>query len=234
MHEPRRAEMASESNELTITLGLLTAIESDSMITQRKLSLELGIALGLTNTYLKRCVRKGWIKINQVPMRRYAYYLTPHGFNEKVRLTGDFLSTSLRFFRRARREASELFGDHKKRGLTRIVLVGAGDLAEVAALSAIEVGVEVVGIVDPGAMTSRCAGRPIFRSIDALKSYLADNGVKVDTIVTTAIADAPAMIKLANEVTSRLNIKSPPARLPVTQNRVVQSDVTAAGEEPFE
>ena len=90
-------------------MGVLSAVESDAQVTQRKLSSELGIALGLANLYLKRCVRKGWIKIGQVPMRRYAYYLTPQGFTEKARLTGEYLSWNLEFFRRARRQSTELF-----------------------------------------------------------------------------------------------------------------------------
>ncbi len=36
------------------------------------MSNELGIALGLANTYLKRCARKGLIKIQQVHINRNA------------------------------------------------------------------------------------------------------------------------------------------------------------------
>jgi DNA-binding MarR family transcriptional regulator len=213
MAETRNAEPTSESNDPAILLGVLSAIESDAGITQRKLSLELGIALGLTNAYLKRCARKGWIKITQVPMRRYAYYLTPQGFSEKARLTGDYLSGSLRFFRKARDQAAELFRDHRKRGLTRIVLVGSGDLAEVAALSALEADVEVIGVVDPAAQSGRCAGRPIFTSIKALRGYLADGKSKVDAIVITATNDAEKMARLADEIAAELGVSERPRQL---------------------
>ena len=43
-------------NDPSITLGLLTAIEQDSTLTQRSVAKDLGIALGLANSYLKRCV----------------------------------------------------------------------------------------------------------------------------------------------------------------------------------
>src|SRR3546814_14712838 len=36
---------------------------------------ELGIALGLTNIYLKRSINKGLIKVRKAPARRYAYYV---------------------------------------------------------------------------------------------------------------------------------------------------------------
>jgi DNA-binding MarR family transcriptional regulator len=75
-----------------IVLGVLTAIDRDSNTSQRTISRELDVALGLANAYLKRCVRKGLIKIKQVPRRRFAYYLTPQGFAEKTRLTAEYLS----------------------------------------------------------------------------------------------------------------------------------------------
>src|SRR6187549_1606185 len=81
-------------SEAEITLGLLTAIEENSAVTQRSVASDLGIALGLANSYLKRCVRKGLVKVAQVPSRRYAYFLTPQGFAEKSRLTAEYLSHS--------------------------------------------------------------------------------------------------------------------------------------------
>ena len=53
-------------SELSITLGLLNAVHGNSQLTQRSMASELGIALGLANAYLKRCVKKGLIKVNQI------------------------------------------------------------------------------------------------------------------------------------------------------------------------
>jgi DNA-binding MarR family transcriptional regulator len=71
-------------------LGLLQAIEQKDNISQRHLAQEMGVALGLANSSLKRCVKKGGIKITTAPANRYLYYLTPNGFAEKARLTADF------------------------------------------------------------------------------------------------------------------------------------------------
>ena len=78
--------MASQevSSEIEIVLRLLTAVEKNSRVTQRSVSRDLGIALGLTNSYLKRCVKKGLIKVQSAPANRYAYYLTPMGLRKKV------------------------------------------------------------------------------------------------------------------------------------------------------
>ena len=69
--------------ERQLTLGLLQAIDEREDISQRHLAQEMGVALGLANSYLKRCVKKGWIKISTAPANRYLYYLTPIGFAEK-------------------------------------------------------------------------------------------------------------------------------------------------------
>lgn len=133
-----------EQTEDAIVLGLLDAVEGNSAVTQRHLAQELGIALGLANTYLKRCVRKGFLKVSEVPARRYAYYLTPQGFAEKSRLTARYLSVSFDFMRRARREVSELFERGANAGMPRFALLGAGDLADVATLVAASAHVEIV------------------------------------------------------------------------------------------
>ena len=120
----------SSDSEAAITLGLLDAVHQNSEVSQRRLSSELGIALGLTNAYLRRCVRKGWVKMKAAPANRYAYYLTPKGFAEKSRLTAGYLSRSLSFYREARNECDALLEECGKRDWTRIALYGAGDLAE--------------------------------------------------------------------------------------------------------
>jgi hypothetical protein len=142
---------AENPAEAEITLGMLNAVAGNAVVTQRSLSRELGIALGLTNAYLKRCVSKGYIKVSHVPARRYAYYLTPKGFAEKSRLTANYLSRSFDFFRLARGQFRDLFSECERRGWARIALVGAGDLAEIAKLVADNHEVRLMGLVDPRA-----------------------------------------------------------------------------------
>lgn len=127
----------------------------------------LGIALGLANAYLKRCVKKGLIKVRQAPANRYAYYLTPKGFAEKSRLTAEFLSQSFVLFRRARAEGAELFQHCQTRGWRRVLLYGAGDLTDIFTLSARDFAIELVGVVngDEGWF----AGLPVVRDPSRLE-----------------------------------------------------------------
>lgn len=147
--------------EAQITLGLLTAVEENSRVTQRTLASDLGIALGLANAYLKRCVRMGLIKVSEAPANRYAYYLTPHGFSEKSRLTARYLSASFTFFRRARSQCDELLAQCHANNWRAVTLAGIGDLAEIALLCAAGGKVDIVAIFDPDASAAPFAGRPV-------------------------------------------------------------------------
>jgi DNA-binding MarR family transcriptional regulator len=151
-----------------IMLGLLDAVEQDRAHSQRHLAAELGIALGLVNAYLKRCTKKGLVKVRQAPSRRYAYYLTPQGFAEKSRLTVEYLSYSFGFFRQAKTDCSELFQLAKARGMKNLLLVGRSDLAEIAALCAMEQAVVIVGVVQSGAREARFVGLPVFSDFDVV------------------------------------------------------------------
>lgn len=167
-------------HEGAITLGVLNAVEGNSAITQRSVARDLGIALGLANAYLKRCARKGWIKIQQVPPNRYAYYLTPKGFAEKSRLTAEYLSISFNFFRHARQQCAALLADCTARGWRRIALAGTGDLAEIAALCAADHPIEIAGIVDRAQAGAMFAGFRVVRDVAELGA--------IDCVIITDLA----------------------------------------------
>ena len=164
--------LETEHENERIVLGLLSSVESDGARSQRRIAAELGIALGLVNAYLKRCVKKGLVKIGQAPARRYAYYLTPYGFAEKSRLTVEYLSNSFAFFRRAREDCSAVLKTAYARGWNRVALIGVSDLAEIATICALEQGITIVAVVDAKATTGRFVGTPVVGSIVAVPGGL--------------------------------------------------------------
>ncbi|MGV3632907.1 MAG: winged helix-turn-helix transcriptional regulator [Pseudorhodoplanes sp.] len=183
-----------------IVLGVLDVVERDPAVTQRSVARELGIALGLANAYLKRCVRKGLIKVGQVPSRRYAYYLTPQGFSEKSRLTAEYLAHSLSFFRKARAECAALFGEAAARGHRRLALVGDGDLAEIASLVAPTSEVEIAGIVAAAEREGLAEKLVAIGNVDAVMvTAMVESRAVFDAAVAALGADrvyAPELLRL--------------------------------------
>lgn len=168
---PATLDESKRAFEAEITLRLLDDVDSDKLTSQRSLALRLGIAVGLVNAYLKRCVRKGLVKVRHVPARRYAYYLTPQGFAEKSRLTAEYLGFSFAFFRNARAECVDLLEAAEQRGAGRILLVGDGDLTEIATLAARETGVQLVGVWAPGCNRASIAGVPVIAILPDTDSF---------------------------------------------------------------
>ncbi|WP_423062538.1 winged helix-turn-helix transcriptional regulator [Candidiatus Paracoxiella cheracis] len=136
-------------DDMEITLPILQTIEQQSHMTQRGLAKRLGLALGLTNSYLKHCISKGLVKIEQIPANRYLYYLTPKGFAEKSRLMAEHLSRSFRFYRRASDSCLKIFTECRLKNRRDVVLYGISDLAEIAVLQAARAAINVLGIFDP-------------------------------------------------------------------------------------
>lgn len=179
-----------------IVLGVLDVVEKDAAVTQRSVASELGIAVGLANAYLKRCVRKGLIRVRQIPPRRYSYYLTPQGFAEKSRLTASYLAHSFSFFRQARSQCAALFTAAAGRGQRRLALIGHGDLAEIASLVVREYPLEIVGIVTASA------------DAEALKAE--SNGLgEFDAVVLTTLVQPRENYAAAVEVFGASRVYAP-------------------------
>lgn len=189
MSESLRRSQANENER--IVLGLLESVERDSVQSQRKLAAELGIALGLVNAYLKRCVTKGLVKISGVPTRRYAYYLTPKGFAEKSRLTVEYLTVSFAFFRRARADCADTFNAARLRGWRRVALLGVSDLAEIATICAAETEITIATVVDAGATEKTFVGIRVVTALDDVLE-LADGAVVTD--LNTALETSRAAV----------------------------------------
>jgi DNA-binding MarR family transcriptional regulator len=174
------ADNRAEHDE--IVLGLLESVERNGTQSQRDLASELGIALGLVNSYLKRCVNKGLLKVQEVPARRYAYYLTPQGFSEKSRLTASYFAHSFSFFRRARANCESVLAEAGSRNLRRVALAGASDLAEIMTLCARDYPLTLVAIVDPKSDRTQFAGLPVVKSFSDVEN--------IDSVMITSI-EAP-------------------------------------------
>ena len=157
--------------EDALTLEILDVIDRQKDVSQRHLASHLGVALGLANSYLKRCVRKGLIKVSQAPANRYLYYLTPSGFAEKSRLTAQYLSYSLSFYRKAGESCLRIFDQCERNGWQRLLLCGISDLAEIATLRAMERSITIVGIYDPMNERTTFLNRPVWTEFSMAEKH---------------------------------------------------------------
>lgn len=93
-------------------LKVLRFLESNPRISQRDLSIAMGVSLGKTNYCIKALLDKGLIKVqnfrNNQNKLGYAYLLTPAGIEEKACITARFLKYKMQEYERLRDEILEL------------------------------------------------------------------------------------------------------------------------------
>lgn len=188
--------MNAKDKESAVTLEILEAIERQEDVSQRHLAARLGVALGLANLYLKRCVRKGLIKIKHAPANRYLYYLTPKGFAEKSRLTGQYLVYSFDFYRKASDSMADAFASCTERGFARVLFAGVSELAEIASARAHDFKIEIVGTFDPRSTQDRLVGKPVWRRLE--------DAEPADVCIYTALTQSDG---LPRQISSRFPVE---------------------------
>ena len=91
---------------------------------------------------------------------------------EKSRLIAGYLERSLALFRRARDQYASIFEQIRDGADTdRIVLVGGGELAEIAVLAAFGEGIPLLAIIHPGANIATRYGVPVAQSLEAAGKF---------------------------------------------------------------
>jgi hypothetical protein len=142
------------------TREILDQIERSEDVTQRRLSRDLQIALGLTNLLIKRVVRKGWVRVVNVKPNRFAYLITPAGVAEKARITRAYFNNTVRLYTETRERLRESLNGLSEEwneadtaaaggsGDKRIVFYGAGEVAEMGYIGLQGTDLQLVGVVD--------------------------------------------------------------------------------------
>ena len=165
-----------------VTRQLLTEIERDPAISQKRLSQMIGISVGMINWHVKRCVGKGLIKLQQAPMRRYLYYLTPEGFTEKIKLTANYLQASFDIFQKGREQYGALYALCQANGWNTIVLLGNTHLTELALLVSTQYSdLDICGIVDETSAQQTRGSVAVVASVNALRVLM--NGKRLDAAI---------------------------------------------------
>lgn len=170
--------MDSESHRI---YKILEEISENDSITQRRLSQKLGIALGLTNLYIKRLIKKGYIMVKAMPRNRIVYNLTPKGITEKGKLTLEYMKYSFNYYREFRERIRKAFQQAQEEGAVRLVFYGAGEVGELAYLTLQENGMELVAVVDDFKLGKSFFGEKV-ETIQVLKE------MNFDRIVITALS----------------------------------------------
>ena len=129
-------------------LAILEKLENNGHLTQRDLSKEVGIALGLVNHLLKKMVTKGWIKIKNIDAKKIRYLITPEGAREKSSLLYKRVESTIHFYLDAKRVIKEKVEHLKGDGVKSVSIYGINHISEVLFIVLKELGLELGYVVD--------------------------------------------------------------------------------------
>ncbi len=139
------------------TRRILEQLQACDSVSQRTLARELGIALGLTNSLLRRLIRNGWVEVVRQGPNNVRYVITQAGIAQEALMARDYLEDAVRRYRETRdcileslRALSRTWpAEHDGAAQEkRVVFYGAGEVAEIAFVTLQHVDLRLVGVVD--------------------------------------------------------------------------------------
>ena len=133
-----------ETEETTRDLSLLEEIESDPDVNQSTLATQLGVAVGTVNWHLKRLIEKGYVKVSRAERKKLRYIITPEGIALRARLAVNYVENSFSLYRKTRQRVKDHVTQIRRAGYDRVRILGEGDVADIARLTCLEQGIQVV------------------------------------------------------------------------------------------
>ena len=133
-----------ETEETTRDLTLLEKIESDPDVNQSALATQLGVAVGTVNWHIKRLIEKGYVKVSRAERKKLRYIITPEGIALRARLAVNFVENSFSLYRKTRQRVKDHIATLRRAGYDRVRILGEGDVADIARLTCLEQGIQVV------------------------------------------------------------------------------------------
>jgi DNA-binding MarR family transcriptional regulator len=186
---------------------ILQAIGSGRPVTQRSLSADLGVALGLTNLLVRRLVAKGYVRVSRMGPRHVKYLMTVRGWEALATATRLSMQNTVSLYTETReviRSGLALVSSQCEpdaQGRKRVVFYGAGDVAEIAFVSLQKTDLELAGVVDDW-KTGAFFGVPIL-SPDRLSPTHLDEAPFAHVVITST--------RHATEIQQKLMARAFPA-----------------------
>jgi len=119
---------------------IIDEIGKDLNTTQRKISRQIGLSLGMTNIIIKRLIAKGYVKVKGLNRRSFQYILTPRGFAEKIKKTHRYLLRTIDTLRTVREKIQDTVLEYYEKGEKNFTILGKGEFADLVEISLRDMG----------------------------------------------------------------------------------------------
>ena len=108
---------------------LINIIGADIDPSQRDLSRQMDMSLGMINMLIRRLAAKGYIRISQLDKRKVKYILTPKGFTEKMRKSIKYTLKTIHSISFIKERIREILIRLYTEGKKNFIVLGKSDFA---------------------------------------------------------------------------------------------------------
>jgi len=91
---------------------VLTILDREDSPSQREIAKQTGFSVGLVNNLIKKCAKKGLVKIERLNSRNIKYILTPEGIRENTQKTIDYIKRSYQAISELQSKVEEITKKH--------------------------------------------------------------------------------------------------------------------------
>ena len=110
---------------------ILDLVSGNQDITQRQIAHTIDVSLSMVNSYLDNYEEKGYLRREYQNAKNVVYHLTKAGVARRKLLSIQFLESTQNVYELAKTNITEFLNQIIKKGFNKILLYGAGEVAEI-------------------------------------------------------------------------------------------------------
>jgi len=185
-------------------LDTLLEIKKNPSTTQRLLSRNLNISLGLTNSILKNLIHRGLLKAKKDTGRKLLYIITPKGMSNVSRLMYSRFQETLHYYHYTKDLLTAYLMKLYQQGEKTVNIYGTGQLAEITYYAGISTPLKLNATISDDPSIEKFLGQQAISIANFLSQYSKNNTLSNQKIVILSTNNPE---KLTKEMSKHKNIQ---------------------------
>jgi len=185
-------------------LDTLLEIKKNPSTTQRLLSRNLNISLGLTNSILKNLIHRGLLKAKKDTGRKLLYIITPKGMANVSRLMYSRFQETLHYYHYTKDLLTAYLMKLYQQGEKTVNIYGTGQLAEITYYAGISTPLKLNATISDDPSIEKFLGQQAISIANFLSQYSKNNTLSNQKIVILSTNNPE---KLTKEMSKHKNIQ---------------------------
>ena len=180
-------------------LDTLLQLKADPSQSQRSLSRNLNISLGLTNSILQNLIHRGWIKVQKMTGRKILYLITPEGMANVSRLMYTRFQETLHYYHYTKDLLTAYLIKLYQQGEKTINIYGTGQLAEITYYAGISTPLKLNTIISDDPSKEKFLGQQTISIEDFLSQCANYNNLSNQKIIILSTDNPEKLTKEINK-----------------------------------